>query len=119
MRIRKLVLVIAWVCAAATSASAQQADRPIVIDGEDWMKASQRERHVFLVGVANLIVAETAYAKRAGGNVPPVSEGITKGISNLRLAEVEARITRWYEANPGEKKTPVMGVLWHEIARRE
>jgi hypothetical protein len=33
------------------------------------------------------------------------------------LADIEGRITRWYEANPSRMSTPVMGVVWREIVR--
>ena len=81
------------------------------------MSASASERRAFLVGASNINVAENAYAKRRNIAPAPVSAQITKAVDKLTLADIEGRITRWYEANPGRMSTPVMGVVWREIVR--
>ncbi len=83
------------------------------------MKASQSERRAFIVGVGNMIAAEAAYAKRTNSEVPPVADRITKAVENLKLPDIEQRITRWYEANPGKLTTPVMGVVWRYIVKQQ
>jgi len=44
-----------------------------------------------------------------------VSDRIVKAVANLKLADIEARITRWYETNPTKRSMPVMGVIWQDI----
>ena len=88
----------------------------IVVTGEQWMSATEDQRRAFLVGIGNMIIAEGAYAKRHDTEMPYVSDQIVKGIAKLKLAEIESMITRWYEANPGKHATPVMGIIWQDIA---
>jgi hypothetical protein len=106
--------------AAPERAWAQEGDDPtqIVVDGTDWTESTRIQRQAFLVGVANMIIAETAYARRHGAATPPVSEEITAAVREMRLAEIEARISHWYEANPDRMAMPVMGVLWKDIVGR-
>ena len=112
----KQVVAAACLVAASAAAVAQRQDS-IVVDGSDWMSASASERRAFLVGAGNMIVAENAYAKRRNIAPAPVSAQITKAVDKLTLADIEGRITRWYEANPSRMSTPVMGVVWREIVR--
>lgn len=98
---------------------ARDGDAPrIVVDGTDWMESTSIQRQAFLVGIANMIVAETAWAKRHGAVTPAVSEKITAAVSDMTLDEIEARISRWYEANPDRMGMPVMGVVWKDIVGR-
>lgn len=108
------------VVATAEGAWARDGDDAtrIVVDGTDWMESTSIQRQAFLVGIANMIIAETAYAQRHGAATPPVSEKITAAVSKMKLAEIEARISRWYEANPERMGMPVMGVVWKEIVGR-
>lgn len=81
------------------------------------MKSSSSERRAFLIGVGNMISAEGAYARRFGSTAPPAGARITQATQNLKLPDVEARITRWYEANPARMSMPVMGVIWQDIVK--
>ncbi|MDX1579818.1 MAG: hypothetical protein R3266_15135 [Gemmatimonadota bacterium] len=102
----------------AAAAGAQDAAPRIVVDGTDWMESTSIQRQAFLVGVANMIVAEGAWARRHGGEMPPVSERVTRAVSDMKLHEIEERISRWYEANPDRLSMPVMGVVWKDIVGR-
>ena len=99
------------------TALAQKANT-LVVDGSDWMSATQVERRAFLVGAANVIIAENAYAKKRNTAPAPVSDRLTKATDKMKLADIEARITRWYEANPGRLAMPVMGVVWQDIVKK-
>lgn len=99
----------------AAAQTAAQGAASIVVDGTDWMAADADERHAFLVGVANMIVAEGAYAQRNKQAMPPVSDRIVKAVSDLKFADIESHITRWYEAHPTKRSMPVMGVVWQSI----
>ena len=110
-------LAIAILGAAVLPALAQEKN-PLVVDGAQWMNSSTAERNAFLKGVANMIMAEGAYAKRANQAMPPVGAQIVKSTETVKPSEFEARITRWYEANPGKMSTPVMVVVWRDIVKR-
>ena len=90
----------------------------IVVDGTDWMDASSQERRAFLMGVGNMIVAETAYAKHQQLATPPASDRIVAAVKEMKLGEIEDRITGWYEANPSKRSFPVMGVIWQHIVKQ-
>jgi hypothetical protein len=47
--------------------------------------------------------------------VRAVGDRITKAADTMKIGDIEARITRWYEANPAKRSTPVMGVVWQDI----
>lgn len=83
------------------------------------MTANTNERQSFLIGVANMIIAEGAYAKRHQLEMPPVSDRIVKAISRLKLADIESHITQWYEAHPERRSMPVMGVVWQGIVKQK
>lgn len=109
---------VAAACLVAASAPAlAQTKDSIVVDGRDWMSASGVERRAFLVGAGNMMIAEGAYAKRRAIAPAPVSAQLSKAVDKMTLPEIEARITRWYEANPGSMSTPVMGVVWREFVK--
>jgi hypothetical protein len=111
-------ITVACIVAATSPAIAQNKDS-LVITGNHWMKASTSERRVFLIGAGNMIAAELAYAKRHSREAPPVSDGIIKAVKDLKIGDIETRITRWYEANPDKLSTPVMGVLWGDIVKQQ
>jgi hypothetical protein len=109
-------VAVACVAVAATPAFAQKKDA-LVVDGNDWMSATVTERQAFLVGAANMIMAENAYAKRRNQPPAPVGDRITKAAEPMKIGDIEARITKWYEANPAKLSTPVMGVVWQDIVK--
>jgi hypothetical protein len=110
-------LVIACMATVAVPALAQSRNDALVVTGTDWMASSSAERKAFLVGVANMIMAEGAYAKKNGQATPPVSAQIINATQTSKIGDIEARITRWYETNPGKGSTPVMAVVWQDIVK--
>jgi hypothetical protein len=117
MRSWKQWLVIACISTVAAPAWAQSKNDELVVNGTDWMSSSVRERQAFLVGVANMIMAEGAYAKKNNQATPPVSAQIINATQTAKIGDIEARITRWYEANPSKVATPVMAVVWQDIVQ--
>jgi len=109
-------IVVACLAGAAMPVVAQRSDT-LVVDGNDWMSATQVERQAYLIGAANLIIAENANAKRRNLPPAPVSDRIAKAAENMKIGDIEARITQWYEANPARRSTPVMGVVWQDIVK--
>jgi hypothetical protein len=110
-------LVIACMATVAAPAFAQSKNDELVVNGTDWLSSSVRERQAFLVGVANMIMAEGAYAKKNNQPTPPVSAQIIDATQAAKIGDIEARITRWYEANPSKVTTPVMAVVWQDIVK--
>lgn len=110
-------LAIACVATVAMPALAQSKNDELVVTGNDWMNSSVAERKAFLAGVANMIMAEGAYAKRNNQATPPVSAQIINATQTAKIGDIEARITRWYERNPGKASTPVMVVVWQDIVK--
>lgn len=116
MKWSKYTLALCLVLASAGALGEQKAS-PVVVDGNNWMSSSAGERRAFLIGVTNMLIAEAAYAKRHGLDAPPMGAAITKGVSSMKLPEIEARITSWYEANPDGRDKLVMGVLWRNVVK--
>jgi hypothetical protein len=110
-------IALAGLLVASASAFPQKSDS-LVVDGNDWMSATPSERRAFLVGAANMIIGEAAYAKRNNLEVPPVSAKITKATAQMKLGDIEAQITRWYQANPDKLSQPVMYVVWQGIVKQ-
>ena len=117
MRSWKQWLVIACMASVAVPVLAQSKNDALVVNGNDWMSSSVRERQAFLVGVANMIMAEGAYAKKNNQATPPVSAQIINATQTAKIGDIEARITRWYEANPSKVTMPVMAVVWQDIVK--
>lgn len=116
------VLVAIGLLAMGAAKEAQSQGTPsaesIIVNGSHWAKASAKERRAFLIGAANMIVAELAYAKRNELNPPPVSDRIVKAVTDLTFEDIENLITLWYDEHPQEQSMPVMGIIWKEIVKK-
>ena len=114
---RKLIELIATVCFVASlggSAVAQDAAQ-VVADGTRWMQSSPEERKAFIIGAANMMALESAYARKKGTTPPLAGTKAAAALENMTLDQITDRITRWYEANPGRRATPVIGVIWMDM----
>lgn len=109
---KHIVAAACWLIALPVGA---QTTGTLVVTGKDWMSATGTERRAFLIGAANMVMAEGAYAKRRNLPPAPVGARLTEGVGKLTMADIEARVTRFYESNPGRIGEPVMGVLWQEF----
>ena len=111
-------LIAAAPVAAQTAAPPTAAPQQRFADGNDWNKASLDERRAFLFGIANAIsvgigwderhvpAGQTTFARRAGA-----------GLAGISLGETMRRVDAWYAANPGKLSTPVVAVMWLDIAK--
>jgi hypothetical protein len=115
---RSIMQCIAAMSLALAAASAPAQPTSLVITGNQWMSSSTDERRAFLAGAVNMIMLESAYAKKNNLPLPPASAALTRGADTVRLADVESRITQWYEANPGSLSKPVMVLMWQEFGKR-
>jgi hypothetical protein len=116
-----IVALAAAACiAGAPAAASAQAAMPQqrFANGQDWTSASKEERQAFVYGIANAVsvgigwderhvpAAQTTFARRAAA-----------GLSGVSLGETVRRIDAWYAANPGKLDTPVVAVMWLDIAK--
>ncbi len=116
VRVRRLLRILLLALALALVATPSYAQRqPINIDGEMWLQSSPDERKVFLIGASSMTNLETAYAQKKGLSLPPAGSRVNQALAHMTLDEASNRITRWYEANPGRRDLPPLGVLWVDV----
>ena len=96
------------------SPSWAQSDRAR-IDGDAWLSSTPEIRKSFLIGASSMIALDRAYSRRKGTPASVAGSRTAEALENMTLDEVSARITRWYEANPDRRRTPVMAVVWIDI----
>ncbi|TVM18239.1 hypothetical protein DPQ33_05650 [Oceanidesulfovibrio indonesiensis] len=113
--IKPLCMAALLVCTiGALSASAYEVP---MATGHDWVASTDREKGAFLLGIATIIEVEQAVQ----GTDPEFAEHTlidtwTKGLSPFTLTELREQIDAYYEGNPDNLETPVIEVLWREIA---
>lgn len=87
-------------------------------NGSDWQRATPQMRHAFLFGVANLLSVAVDWDER---HVPAGQQTFSRrakiGLADTSLGEVSDRIDRWYGANQDKLDTPVIVVMWNEVAK--
>jgi hypothetical protein len=116
MRSRLIERVAAAWLAAILAAPAWAQDAPaVVVNGETWLASTVEERKAFLVGAGNMIALETAYSRKKGTPMPAAGTIAARALDGLTLDQVSDRVTRWYEANPGRRDMPAMGVIWIDM----
>jgi len=110
MRICALIVLLA----ACATAHAQEIP---MVTGEHWTQSSNDAKKAYLVGLANMVQVEIAYA---GSN--PASDGQTvmprlaRGMRGQTLDGVSQALDAWYAKNPGRIQRPVLEVIWFEMA---
>ena len=106
----------------AAGASVPAAPVPVTqqrfADGNDWQKSSLEQKRAFVYGIANALSVAIGWDERhvPAGQVT-FSRRARDGLAGTTLAEVVNRIDAWYAANPGRRDTPVVAVLWLDIAK--
>lgn len=86
-----------------------------VADGNHWLQSSREERKAFIIGASSMMALESAYARKNGTPSPLAGTRAGAALKNMTLDQICSRITGWYEANPGSRDRPVIGVLWREL----
>jgi hypothetical protein len=121
---RRLIDLVATLClvaggavpAAAQAVAVAAQDGPrVVADGTRWLQSSPEERKAFIIGASNMMALESAYAKKKGTQAPLAGTKAAAALEHMTLDQMTDRITRWYEANPGRRTTPVIGVIWMDM----
>ena len=87
-------------------------------DGRDWTTASIDEKQAFLFGIVNVVSVGLGWDER---HVPAdqvtFSRRARDGLAGTSLGEAVSRVDAWYAANPTKLETPVVAVLWLDIAK--
>ncbi len=114
MRLR--IAMIMTCAACATFLNNAHAQEIPMVTGELWTTSSEPVKKAYLVGIANMIQLEAAYA----GATPPtdaqsVMPRIAKGMNGQTLDGVRQALDRWYAANPGRLQRPVIETIWFEM----
>jgi hypothetical protein len=128
MRIlRTAALLAATACAVAvplaqaqTTAAgpAVEAAQTRFADGNDWTKSSEEQKQAFLFGIANAISVAVGWdARHVPQGQTTFSRRAAAGLGGVSLGEAIRRVDAWYGANPGKLNTPVVAVLWIDIAK--
>ena len=97
---RHLLAVASLVLAFTVPVHAQEVP---IVTGEHWMKSSEAVKKAYLVGIANLLQVEYAYAATAPGGeaqtiVPRMARGLRGG--SHTLDSVRTGLDTWYGATP-------------------
>ena len=114
---RKLIDLVATLCLVASLAApaAAQDGARVVADGTRWLQSSPEERKAFIIGASNMMALESAYARKKGTQAPLAGTRAAAALEQMTLDQMTDRITRWYEANPGRRTMPVIGVIWMDM----
>ena len=112
----RTALIATFALAIAMAWSMGRAAEIAVVNGEQWTSSSDAVKKAYLVGVANMVQVERAYH---GASPPPDAQSIVprmaKGMQGQTLDSVREGVDRWYAANPGKLKRPVLDVIWFEM----
>jgi len=103
-----LVLMMAW-------GTARAEDIPLVT-GEHWTRSSEQVKKAYLVGIANVIQLERAYA---AANPPSEAQSTLprfgRGLKGQTLDSVREALDAWYAAHPDRLQRPVLETIWFEM----
>jgi hypothetical protein len=112
--LRKAMLLS--VMALAVLSSGVRADEIPLITGEHWTKSSDEQKKAYLIGIANIVQVDMAYA----GTTPPsdaqsILPRMVKGLKGHTLDSVRDGLNKWYAANPQRLQRPVVETIWFEM----
>ena len=102
--------------ATTTPATSASTGMPLP-DCNRWKASSQAEQTAYIVGVANAFALEVAYATKVKRPDLVPGEEAAKALSGVTIADVDARITAWCDANPSKASTPIIGVIWVDMVK--
>ena len=100
---------------AVVSGSARAQEIPVVT-GDHWAQSTEQMKKAYLLGIANTVQVETAYA---GANPPSDAQSlvprVARGMKGETLDSVRQGLDKWYAANPGKLSRPVIETIWFEM----
>ena len=85
-----------------------------VVTGQQWMASSEAEKKAYLIGIANLLDIERAYAG-AAANKGDITQRFGKGMQGKTLDSVRQGLDDYYAANPTMIQHPVIETLWFQM----
>jgi len=110
------VIFVACMIMLAMMSRSVRADEVPLITGEHWTKSSEQLKKAYLVGIANVVQVETAYA---GSNPPAEVQSVVprlaKGLKGHTLDSVRDALDAWYAAHPDRLQRPVIETIWFEL----
>jgi len=110
------VIFVACMIMLAMMSGSVRADEVPLITGEHWTKSSEQLKKAYLVGIANVVQVETAYA---GSNPPAEAQSVVprlaQGLKGHTLDSVRDALDAWYAAHPDRLQRPVIETIWFEL----
>ena len=111
----RMAIVLAAALFGAAWGSAQAQEVPLVT-GEHWTKSADQVKKAYLVGLANAVQVEIAFA----GASPPsdaqsVMPRLARGMRGQTLDGVREALDAWYAKNPDKLQRPVLETIWFEM----
>lgn len=85
-----------------------------IVTGQQWMASTEAEKKAYLVGIANLLDVERAYAGNTS-SADNLAQGFGKGMQGQTLDSVRQGLDGYYTANPTMIQHPVIETLWFQI----
>jgi hypothetical protein len=108
--------LIVFSAAVAVLAGGARADEIPLVSGEHWTKATVEQKKAYLIGIANIVQIETAYAGATpAGDAQSVVPRMARGLKGQTLDSVREALDRWYAANPQRLQRPVIETIWFEM----
>jgi len=116
MRTSWRALMAAACMMLALVVSNARADEVPVVTGEHWTKSSEQVKKAYLIGIANVVQLEAAYA---GTNPPSEAQStvprFVRGLKGHTLDSVRSALDAWYAAHPDRLARPVLETIWFEL----
>jgi hypothetical protein len=102
------ILAVAW--------SSARAEEVPLATGEHWVKASDEQKKAYLVGVANVVLLERAYAGANGASdAQSLIPRFVRGLKGQTLDSVRQALDQWYAGHPDQLQRPVIETIWFEL----
>jgi hypothetical protein len=86
-----------------------------IVTGEQWTVSSDEAKKAYLVGVANILEIERAYASNTPTGSNDIAPRFAQGLQGQTLDSVRQGLDNWYAANPTRIQHPVIETLWFEM----
>ena len=111
----RLVLFAASIVLAVATGIARAEEIPLVT-GEHWTKSSAEMKKAYLVGIANIVLVETAYEGASpASDAQSMLPRMVRGLKGHTLDSVSNTLDKWYAAHPDRMQRPVIETIWFEM----
>ncbi len=87
-------------------------------NGHDWIASSEEAHVAYILGISNLLTALYVHDEKSSpGPQDTFSHQAVQGFKGTTVLDAVNRVDAWYKANPTQLDTPVLRVLWVDIAK--